>query len=176
MEERLTTLIDWLSGYTLAVALASQTRSKELVPILSPSSLSRLKSLLYVPLYVRQVLVLHIISRISSLVTCGIHETLIAPISATRGMVRRALPASVPTWEWWGLRRPTWTTSSESWSPPRTLRRGCRSERGDPRSSILFTREWWGPRLGTTGDTTSGSSSRTTTSWSWSEGPGERLV
>ena len=80
-------------------------------------------------------------------ITCGIHETLIAPISATRGMVRRAPPASVPMWEWWGLRRPTWTTSSESWSPPRSLRRGCRSERGDPRSSILFTREWWGPPL-----------------------------
>ena len=53
----LRTILTLFLGYTLAVALTNETRSKEIIPILSPSSLSRLKSLFYVPLYVREGLI-----------------------------------------------------------------------------------------------------------------------
>ena len=47
-------MINLLIGCCLSLSLTAGLTSKEIVPVLQPSSLSNIKSLFYVPLYVRK--------------------------------------------------------------------------------------------------------------------------
>ena len=176
------TILTLYLGYTLAVALTNETRSKEIIPILSPSSLSRLKSLFYVPLYVREGLIWFIYldhfweNPIIVLVEASEQFFNFQNLTDWAALIEWTFPSatkgmwwwmmlwteSVLTFEWWGL-RVTSLTSSESWghrlrgTSMRTAAIWTMFECWDLRSQDI--RGSWDLKLQTAGVITSGSSS-----------------